>query len=274
MRPQHLLLLPLSRIPVIAAHLIRPNLNIRTPTFPETTTAAAFPPAPISPAQILQQCAACQVVGEALAVCLTLTPSFTALQPTAQANCLCYSSRTWSPNIFDNAVQSCANFASTAVPPAYGALSDLENFCENIGDVNKSIPVFTLSSTAGGDTGGLNGGDNTSTSVSNYVAPKSRAVSSSPAITGYGGTVATKTVAEESSNTNVAGPTGPTSATENGGQGYASPSKTISETGITITIGGAGATDTSTANSTIRIPLPKENIIWLAFAFSLLVLFL
>ena len=118
MRSEHLLLLAIGSV---RAHLIPPKFNIRIPTWPEDTTTK--PPAPItsasnSPAQVLNQCEACRVIGQALSICANLTPSFTALQPTAQAKCLCYSSTVWSPNIFDNAVQSCANYASTAAPPA------------------------------------------------------------------------------------------------------------------------------------------------------------
>ncbi|KAF8852185.1 hypothetical protein BDZ45DRAFT_730346 [Acephala macrosclerotiorum] len=280
MRPQHLLLLPLTHIPLISAHLIKLNLNIREPTFPETSSAAALPLAPTSPAQILQECAACQVVSSALSVCASLTPSFTALQPTAQAKCLCYSSMAWSPNIFDSPVQSCADYASTAAPPAYGALSNLENFCGNIGDVNKPVTVFSLAPTAGGGSGSGTGNGGLS-SVPNYVpaAITSAAASPSPTMTGYGSGGASSSATNTSSvgAGNTAGTVAtPTPATGNGGQGSVSPSKTMSETDITISVGGAGttATNTGAAKSMTRIVLPEENIIWFSFVLALLLLFL
>jgi hypothetical protein len=120
---------------------MRPTLKLRAPTFPETTT---IPP---PPAQLLQQNSACNLVGQAIAICNTLTPSFNTLQPTAQAHCLCYSSTSWRPSIFDNAVKTCADYAFTAAPGAYNPLANLEGFCQGIGDVNQQdvpTPVFSL----------------------------------------------------------------------------------------------------------------------------------
>jgi hypothetical protein len=116
---------------------MRPTLKLRNPTFPEPTT-------PPSPAQLLQQNSACQLVGEALAICNTLTPGFDTLQPTDQAHCLCYSSTSWMPGIFDGAVKTCADYASTAVPGAFPPLSNLEGFCQSIGDVESPAPTFAI----------------------------------------------------------------------------------------------------------------------------------
>ncbi|KAE9368710.1 hypothetical protein N431DRAFT_547634 [Stipitochalara longipes BDJ] len=117
---------------------IRPTLNIRNPNFPETATM------PASPAQLLQQNSACVVLGEAIDICNTLNPGFNTLQPTAQAHCLCYSSTSWMPEIFDNAVKTCADYASTAVFGAYQPLANLEGFCQSIGDVETSSAAFTI----------------------------------------------------------------------------------------------------------------------------------
>jgi hypothetical protein len=111
-----------------------PTLKPRNPTFPEPTSTTT------PPAQLLQQNPACQLVGEALAICDSLTPGFNTLQPTDQAHCLCYSSTSWMPNIFDSAVKTCADYASTAVPGAFPPLSNLEGFCQGIGDVETSPP--------------------------------------------------------------------------------------------------------------------------------------
>jgi hypothetical protein len=115
---------------------IRPTLRLRNPTFPESAMAA--------PGQVLQQNSACLVVGEALAICGSLSPGFTTLQPTVQAHCLCYSSTSWMPSIFDNAVESCADYASTAVPAAYQPLANLEGFCEGVGDIETPPTFFAL----------------------------------------------------------------------------------------------------------------------------------
>lgn len=101
---------------------------------------------------------ACVIVGAALGICSSLTPGFFTLNPTAQAKCLCYSSTSWNPGLFDNAVDSCANFASTAVPTAYSPLANLEGFCTAVGDVGvpaSSIPetVTTILSITNGTSG-------------------------------------------------------------------------------------------------------------------------
>ena len=119
---------------------MRPTLKMRSPSFPETTTITTIP---ASPAQLLQQNSACVVVGEAIDICNTLTPGFNTLQPTAQAHCLCYSSASWMPQIFDNAVRTCADYASTAVSGAYQPLANLEGFCQSIGDAETSSLALT-----------------------------------------------------------------------------------------------------------------------------------
>jgi hypothetical protein len=63
------------------------------------------------------------------------------MQPTAQAQCLCYSSTSWAPGYFDSAVQSCADYAATVVSEAYTPLANLEGFCSSIGDVNSGLAV-------------------------------------------------------------------------------------------------------------------------------------
>jgi hypothetical protein len=78
-----------------------------------------FPPSPTPPP--LKDSPSCQLVGEALAICGSLTPSFKDLPATSQANCLCYSSTIWAPDIFDSAVKYCADYASTAAASAYPA---------------------------------------------------------------------------------------------------------------------------------------------------------
>jgi hypothetical protein len=113
---------------------MHPTLKPRNPNFPEPTSTTT------APAQLLQQNSACQLVGEALAICDSLTPGFNTLQPTDQAHCLCYSSTSWMPNIFDGAVKTCADYASTAVPGAFTPLSNLEGFCQGVGDVEISSP--------------------------------------------------------------------------------------------------------------------------------------
>jgi hypothetical protein len=112
---------------------------------------ASFPPTPTMPpvaAAIIQQNAGCCIVSSALSLCISLTPSFTALPPTQQASCLCYSSTQFFPQLFDDAAKMCADFALTAAPDAYAPLANLHSFCANIGNMPPAYhSVTTTSST-------------------------------------------------------------------------------------------------------------------------------
>ncbi|ESZ92747.1 hypothetical protein SBOR_6859 [Sclerotinia borealis F-4128] len=108
---------------------------------PSTTAPAT------APAAVLQQNPGCALVSSSLFSCESISPGFTSLLPSAQAPCLCYSSSTWIPTLFDKAVQTCAIFASTAVPGAYPAFVNLEGFCGNIGNIRTSGPATISAST-------------------------------------------------------------------------------------------------------------------------------
>lgn len=99
------------------------------------------PPSPTSTAAalILQQNTACSTLGSILSICTSLIPSFTALAPTVQASCLCYSSAAYLPSIFDDAVEVCADYAFTAWPAAYTPIANLQSFCSNFGP----LPTLT-----------------------------------------------------------------------------------------------------------------------------------
>ena len=118
-------------------------------------------PTSIPAVLILEKNSGCCLLSSALSVCTSLTPGFTALAPSQQAPCLCYSSTDWQPSIFDDAVKTCADYASTAVrlqipvkfqrrvlaqpkeftdfihdqlPEIYQPMASLENFCMNVGN--------------------------------------------------------------------------------------------------------------------------------------------
>ncbi|TGO74774.1 hypothetical protein BELL_0257g00100 [Botrytis elliptica] len=94
---------------------------------------------------VLQQNSGCALVSSTLFKCESISPGFTSLVPSAQAQCLCYDSSKWIPTIFDKAVQTCADFASTAVPSAYPAFVNLEGFCGNIGNIMTTMGPATTS---------------------------------------------------------------------------------------------------------------------------------
>jgi hypothetical protein len=90
---------------------------------------------------------ACSFVLAALSFCISASPGFTTLAPSLQAPCLCYSSTSWDPNPFDNAMATCAEYASTAVPSDYSVISALEGFCTKVGNVAGNVlPTTTTAS--------------------------------------------------------------------------------------------------------------------------------
>jgi hypothetical protein len=95
-----------------------------------------------APAQLLDQDPACCLLSSAIELCTSLTPYFMALPQMSQAECLCFSSAQYNPGLFDSAVSSCAQYASTAVPTAWNALTDLEGFC------NRASPYLFPTSTS------------------------------------------------------------------------------------------------------------------------------
>ena len=111
-------------------------LNLRAAQTYAGTTAAG-----------LAQNSGCQLVGEALAICCSLTPDFPDLSASEQAPCLCYSRSIWNPSLFDNAVESCASYASTSIPSAYAPMAKLEGFCSRVGNSNYLATLPRVSAT-------------------------------------------------------------------------------------------------------------------------------
>jgi hypothetical protein len=98
------------------------------------TSRQLAPPMTTALAIILQQNSECMVLSSALSICTSLTPGFTDMVPTKQAECLCYSETVFLPTIFDSVVNSCADFARTAAPGAFSAIANLKNFCAMVDD--------------------------------------------------------------------------------------------------------------------------------------------
>jgi hypothetical protein len=134
MRTSYLLLMHVQTIRLINGNIV----NIRAPQAQAVTTAA-----------ILARNLGCQLVGKALGICCSLTPDFTDLSATLQAPCLCYSSSSWDPTLFDNAVESCASYASTAIPSAYAPIASLQGFCSSVGNINYPASISATTTTTG-----------------------------------------------------------------------------------------------------------------------------
>lgn len=105
-----------------------------------TTPAAKVTAAPSSGSVDIFTNTACSFVGSALSYCSSVSPGFVSMDVTSQAPCLCYSSvnptsTAWVPDIFDGFVLTCAEFVSSAAPESLSIVTDLENFCTDIGNV-------------------------------------------------------------------------------------------------------------------------------------------
>jgi hypothetical protein len=101
-----------------------------------STSASAATTTTQAPAQILQLNTACLTLSSFLSACTSATAQFTALSPTQQAFCLCYESTIfYKPSLFDGAVKTCADYASTACPVAYPPIAGLLSFCAVVGPV-------------------------------------------------------------------------------------------------------------------------------------------
>lgn len=76
---------------------------------------------------------ACGIVIAMISFCNSISPGFTTLSFADQTPCLCYPNTTaWMPEIFDQAVTSCAHEVS-AIPSEYSQFASLEGFCTRSG---------------------------------------------------------------------------------------------------------------------------------------------
>lgn len=109
--------------------------------FITTTTAAGTAASSAVPTD-------CSLVQDALSYCESVTPGFLTFNPTYQAPCLCYSSASWAPDVFDRAMTTCGNYASTANPSDYSVFSTFAGFCTSVGDVGNPPTGAAPSTTA------------------------------------------------------------------------------------------------------------------------------
>jgi hypothetical protein len=131
-------------------------------TTPVATVAASSGSAAASGSVDIFSNSACSYVSYAFDFCNSVSPGFSTMDATVQAPCLCYSSTSWDPTFFDGAVQTCADFVSTAEPSAYPTFAAVEGFCSSIGDVGNPLRSKTstgaLASATGGSGGGIGSG--------------------------------------------------------------------------------------------------------------------
>ena len=259
-----------------------PPIKMRGPTFPEPT-----PP----PSQQLAQNPSCSLLSQALSICAVLTPGFVTLLPPQQAHCLCYSSTVWVPNVLDDAVKTCADFASTAAPGAFSPLLNLEGFCLSVGDMDKDAPASVQATPTGRIPGAGMGGThgNPNEVMSSYVPPVP--TYGGGANGGQGGS-GNGSDGSAGSGANGSGASGSDSGGQGGGPSATGPTPTptvssgtidlgtltptTSFPGVTITVVNGGAQATKTADGAVRNrgEVTETEVVLVSLAISALILFL
>ena len=137
-----------------------------TPVVPVISTTPIVDPTPApspttTPAPIVSSTATlniftnpgCSWISFALSYCNSATPGFTNIAVASQAPCLCYSSTAWSPNTFDGAAKTCADYVKTAEPSFYTDIVEIQGFCTSVGDVLANNPSKTTAVGGGGGIG-------------------------------------------------------------------------------------------------------------------------
>lgn len=91
--------------------------------------------------------------------CSNAIPSFTALPFSVEASCLCYSSSSYAPFIYDNYLDQCLAYLSTADTTFYASLGGDQlprSPCSEVGNVaNGPVATITAASQSGSPTGSV-----------------------------------------------------------------------------------------------------------------------
>jgi hypothetical protein len=85
--------------------------------------------------------------------CAMETPGFLNVGPATQASCLCYSSSTWQPWVYDNYVSGCLAYLSTADAGYYSSIVADEfptNFCVQVSTMLATVRTGAASLTSTG----------------------------------------------------------------------------------------------------------------------------
>lgn len=110
----------------------------RPATISASTTSAETTSATLVPKISTIADPACYTAASLIQLCVGLMPGFVALAPTQQASCLCYANVTsWVPKSFDNAVQTCSQYAqsASAVTGLLSSINQFDGICESVGDI-------------------------------------------------------------------------------------------------------------------------------------------
>jgi hypothetical protein len=128
---------------------------------------------------------ACQTALEVISICESLSTGFDDLPATLQAPCMCYSSKSWVPQFFDNAFSSCIAYTSTADTSDYPDLVSDAGFCKSVGNILAAPASGTVALTMGQNTatGSVGGGSITPTTTATPAATPDSGTATTPTST-------------------------------------------------------------------------------------------
>ncbi|KAF7506404.1 hypothetical protein GJ744_011758 [Endocarpon pusillum] len=126
---------------------------------------------------------ACLQVGTIIDNCNSQTSGFTDLSTfSSQASCLCYTSSTFAPSIFDGYFESCLSYYSSASPRAYSSLTaengGTQGACSAVGDVVNG-PASVSASRTGVSSRSTSSARNTENSSRSFVGVSAQSATSS-----------------------------------------------------------------------------------------------
>ncbi|KAF7115358.1 hypothetical protein CNMCM5793_002174 [Aspergillus hiratsukae] len=126
---------------------------IPSPTTTQPCLARRSTPGPSTVVNL----AACSTMCSVLTSCANKSPGFTDMDSATQASCLCYTSTTWVPDVWDNAVASCATEAAAASCMSIASVpSEFQGLCHSVG--TPTPPSTPAPNHAGKIAGGVLGG--------------------------------------------------------------------------------------------------------------------
>jgi len=149
------------------------------------TASASAPASSLDP-----NYASCQTAFSFIESCAAETTSFTDLNDGMQASCLCYSSSTWVPNVFDAYQTACVLWASTADPTDASVFQAAAGLCTRVGNVaSATVEATTAPVVPNAPSTSASVLPTSSIPVATITLPAASATSSAPSTGGAAGPV-------------------------------------------------------------------------------------
>jgi hypothetical protein len=126
---------------------------------------------------------ACAQFETIIAECASQTPGFSDISSfSSQASCLCYTSSTFAPSVFDGYFESCLAYFSSAKPRAYSSLTSqnggTQGSCSSAGDVVNG-PASVSATRTGGSSRSTSSARDTASSSRSFIGASAQSTASS-----------------------------------------------------------------------------------------------